>query len=179
MRTLPSVISHIGNPYLLLLYTALLRDTSLHTCLVAAESTKIIGVITATKDRYITQRQIRKLFFRPTIMWSIGKALVHRKISIPDLTGRIAFERELQRQFPAPYATILTFFVEKNHQHQGLGTKLLASVQKHLPKNSKLFVDTETSNARAQQWYKNHGFRLLKTISNNVISVKTLTPAAT
>ena len=58
MRVLSTAIARIGNPYLSGLYAQLLRDTSSHLTLVAQLNHQIIGVITATKDLYTTQRAL-------------------------------------------------------------------------------------------------------------------------
>lgn len=165
MRTLPTTIARIGNPTLSDLYRTLLEDI----CLVAVAQSAIIGVITATQDLRKTQHHIQKLFIRPMTLWSIVAAVLQRNVTIMELFDRINLEHELRRQFPVPYATILTFFVDRAHQRQGIGTQLLKTLQRQLPPNTTLYVDTKVSNTRAQLWYRTHGFRTLKTIGNSVI----------
>lgn len=165
MCTLPTTIARIGNPYLSDLYHILLSDI----CLVAVDHKNIIGVITATRRLDQTQKRLIPLLFKPKNIWGL------RHIHVLELIHRFLFERELQRLFPAPYTTILTFFVDKKFQHHGIGTKLLATLEKQFPSSTKLHVDTETSNRYAQYWYNTHGFRFIETIMSNNISVKTLT----
>lgn len=168
MHTLTTTIARIGNPYLSDLYHALLSDI----CLVAVDHKNIIGVITATRSLDQTQKRVTPLLFKPKNMWGL------RRIHVMELINRFLFERELRGQFPPPYTTILTFFVDEKFQHHGVGTKLLSTLEKQFANHTKLHVDTETSNRYAQYWYNTHGFRFIKTIMSNNISVKTLTAPA-
>ncbi len=173
MQTLPTVNARIGNPYLSKLYETLLKDIGL----VAVDHGIIVGVITATKNLKQTQQNVQRLLFHPVILWTIGKSIVLRRVTIRSLFERMAAQAEILSLFPYPYATILTFFVDKKNQRQGIGTKLLSSLEKQFTVGTKLYVDTATSNTNAQRFYHTHGFRILKTIRSNIVSVKTLMPA--
>lgn len=173
IQTLPTVVARIGNPYLSKLYYTLLKDIGL----VAIDDGSIIGVITATKNLKKTQQNVHRLLFHPTTLWTIGKAIVLRRVTIGSLFERMAAQTEILSLFPYPYAAILTFFVDKKNQRRGIGTKLLSSLEKQFPAGTKLYVDTATSNKNAKHWYKTHGFRILKTIRSNIVSVKTLKAA--
>ncbi|MBI4065020.1 GNAT family N-acetyltransferase [Candidatus Gottesmanbacteria bacterium] len=169
VRVLPTTIARIGNQYLSWIYTELLRDPSLHVALIAYSGSTILGVITATVDLHRTQHQLQKILIRPGIIWNVGRALLHHHITIPEIVERMSTERQILAQFPAPYATILTFFVDTPHQHQGIGKRLLSALRKLLPRRTKLFVDTRVSNKKAQNWYRTHGFHILKTIGQSTI----------
>lgn len=169
MRVLPTTIARIGKPYLSRIYTQLLRDPPLHTTLVAYSGSSIMGVITATRDVGKTQQQLRTILFHPWAIWMVWRALLFNRITIAEIVDRISTERQIRLQFPAPYATILTFFVDAPYQHRSIGKRLLRVLQEQLSSYTKLHVDTEISNTRAQQWYSAHGFRTLKTIGNTVI----------
>lgn len=173
MRMLPTSIARIGNPYLSELYCTLLKDIGL----VAIDRGVIVGVITATENLKKTQQNLQRLLFHPATLWTIGKAIVLRRVTIGSLFERMAAQTEILSLFPYPYATILTFFVDKKNQRQGIGAKLLSSLEKQFPVGTKLYVDTATSNTNAQLWYSTHGFRILKTIRSNIVSVKTLKAA--
>lgn len=165
MKMLPTSIARIGNPYLSELYDTLLKDIGL----VAIDHGSIVGVITATANLKKTHQNVKCLLYHPSTLWTIGKAIVLRRVTIGSLFERMAAQAEILSLFPDPYATILTFFVDKKNQHQGIGTKLLSSLEKQFPVGTKLCVDTATSNTNAQQWYKFHGFRSIKTIRNTIV----------
>ena len=158
VRTLPSAIARIGNPYLSDLYHAL--DKNL--CLVAVDNTMIVGVITATRDLAKTQKQMLHVFFSPHVLFNIASAIVKQHISIQELLDRMVTERQILQIFPTPYPTILTLFVKKSHQRQGVGTQLLHALLTKLPKDVPVFVDTEISNINAKRWYQARGFRKQK-----------------
>ena len=158
MRVLPTTIARIGNPYLSNLYAKLLEDASSHLALVARIDDQIIGVITATKDLYITQRALQRMLFYPTTIIAVIRAVLRHRVKVAELIERMSTERQIRIRFPGSYPTILTFFVDTAHQHKGIG-KNSWLVQKHLPKNTKLYVDTEMTNTHAQQWYSAHGFK--------------------
>lgn len=167
---LPTVVARIGNPYLSKLYDTLLKDIGL----VAIDHGSIVGVITATKNLKKTQQNVQRMLFHPVTLWALGEAIVLRRVTIRSLFERMAAQDEILSLFPYPYATILTFFVDKKNQRQGIGTKLLSSLEKQFAVGTKLYVDTATSNVNARRFYNNHGFRFLKTIRSTIVSVKTL-----
>ncbi len=169
MRVLSTAIARIGNPYLSGLYAQLLRDTSSHLTLVAQLNHQIIGVITATKDLYTTQRALQRVLFYPTTIIAILRALLLSRVKMAELIERISTERQIRIQFPDTYPTVLTFFVDKAHQRRGIGTLLMRALQKQLPDKTKLYVDTEKTNTNAQNWYSSHGFRKIKTIGMSAI----------
>lgn len=169
IRTLPTAIARIGNPYLSLLYQQLLRDTSQHVALVATANSQVVGVVTATVDVHKTQQQLQRVLLRPGVLWSICMALLHRRVTVAELVDRMSTEHQIRVQFPHPYASILTFFIDRPYQHHGIGKRLLSALRKKLPRHTKLFVDTELSNKHAQRWYGTHGFLAIKTIGNSVV----------
>ena len=177
LRTLPTMTARIGAPYLFSLYETLLRNTGVNNVLVATEDRQIIGVISATSDLSETQKRLQHAFVRPENLQMIIVAIIRGRVTIRELMDRISFERQIFRFSPQPYPTILTFFVSKTHQHQGIGEKLLHALEKQLSFCNKLYVDTELTNTFARKWYRNHGFRFVRTIQNNAIAVKTLTAA--
>lgn len=168
-RVLPTATARLGNPYLSRLYAHLLRDTSSHLALVAQLNHQIIGVITATKDLYTTQRALQRVLFYPTTIIAILRALLLSRVKMAELIERISTERQIRIQFPDTYPTVLTFFVDKAHQRRGIGTLLMRALQKQLPDKTKLYVDTEKTNTSAQNWYSTHGFRKIKTIGASII----------
>lgn len=174
MRTLPSSTARIGNPYLKELYKTL--DKNL--CFVAVDHSTIVGVITATVDLAKTQKKIVHLLFSPRIILTIFLALIKRRVTLTELTRRMITENQIVKIFPTPYATILTFFVDKNYQHKGIGTKLLKALVKKLPKKISLFVDTELSNTHAIRWYTTRGFHKQKSIRESIV-MKLITPPTT
>lgn len=170
---LPTTIARIGKPYLQDLYKALSADV----VLVAVNHGTIIGCISATKDLAGTQRRLSRILFKPSNAWSIIRAVAIGRVRFKELVQRASFERALAHSFPHPYATILTFFVDPKHQHRGVGTQLLRAVENKFAPGTNLFVDTQTANTNARTWYASHGFRVVKTIADNEISVKRLTSA--
>lgn len=169
MNTLPTTIARIGYRYLSVLYTTLLRSSSIHAVLIVKTHSQIIGVITATKNLYETQRMLQYIALRPDIFFALCLAIVRRRVTIPELLERISMEREIRARFPDPYPTILTFFVDRAYQRQGIGTTLLGVLKQHMPKNTKLYVDTERANRRAQQWYSSHGFKKIDDIGAHIV----------
>lgn len=169
MRVLPTTIARVGFGYLCRIYRELLADPSLHWTLVAYSGSTIMGVITATKDLHKTQQQLQHILFRPGAIWKVCIALLRHHSTIPELVSRMYIDHQIRLQFSRPYATILTFFVDETHQHRGIGKRLLSALRKLLPHRTKLFVDTQVSNKKAQKWYRTHGFRIVKTIGNSVI----------
>lgn len=164
MRTLPTAIARIGNPYLSDLYEKLLPDI----CLVATKNKQIIGVITATTNLPNTKKRMFRLLFKPNNTIAILTAVCTGRIRAAEL-----FERVTTGHL---YPTILTLFVDTNHQRHGIGRKLLSTLEKTM-QGKQLYVDTEITNTNARRFYTSRGFRFLKTIHNTVIMVKTLTPA--
>ncbi len=169
MATLPTAMARIGNPYLSLLYREILHNKPLHTALVAVENSHIVGVITATNALHKTQDIMLRNVLRPVSLRTVWTALLKHRVTIGELLLRVWTEHQILRHFPSPYSTILTFFVDTAHQRRGIGTLLLSSLEKRIPKKSSLYVDTEISNVSAREWYGTHGFRKITEISDSII----------
>ena len=128
----------------------------------------IVGVISATQDLKNTKTDAACIF-SPHVLFNIASAIVKQRISITELLDRIVTERQILQIFSTPYPTILTFFVDKSHQRQGVGTQLLRALLTKLPKNVPVFVDTEISNVNATRWYQARGFRKQKIINRSIV----------
>lgn len=169
LRTLPGVVANIGIPYLTALYTRLFQLPAFHIALVAEEQSHIAGVITATTNLYKTQDALSRLFVQPAVLAALCVAVLKRRVTISDLLKRFIKERHFRARFKAPYPTILTFFVGLPHQHKGIGKQLLVSLNRQLPRNIPLYVDTEKTNVHAQDWYSSHGFKKIADVDANVV----------
>lgn len=172
LKNLPTLSVRIGQNYLLALYQSFLKDKNNHFLLVACHDQKIVGSLSLTRNFQKTSRRLSDVLFNPKVIWTSAVALLVRRISLGELVNRLRFENYLKKTFKEPYMTILTFFVAKNYQHQGIGSALLSSSLKLLPKKQNLYVDTEEKNLSAQRWYENHGFKKINKIYGNIIYVR-------
>lgn len=158
--TLPcTVSSKIGLIYLNHLYKKLVSTGDLHYCLVVLEDGEITGALTATRDLAKTEKILgitQSFHLVPTIIL----ALLKRKISPGELVTRFLFELNVLKQFPAPYATILTLFVKLGNQKKGVGKKLVETCITGFRKKrvTELFVDTLTTNTASKSFYEKMGF---------------------
>lgn len=84
------------------------------------------------------------------------KGLYYGAFDKNKLVGTIFVDNSLDK----PKAWIFFFVVLKEYRKQGIGNKLLKTVEKSLPKDYyKLFVDFEKSDKLAIKFYKKNGFR--------------------
>lgn len=174
-KTLVSPSSKIGKAYLKRLYAILLSDLKTHICLVASKKGQIMGSVTATKDLEKTNKLLGKLFSFSMLL-SILKALIFRKVTIPELVKRFIFERVVINRFPKPYVSILILFVDKKYQRLGIGRRLTDVMLKKLKKIGvkKVYVDTLTTNNKGFLFYKSLGFVEKKIVIDSRILGKQL-----
>lgn len=167
--------SRFGPQYLRSLYETLLSQKNLHVLLVAREQTKIIGVITLSRDLARTQKLITQAAFPHEIL-TVLKGIVWRKVSISKIFEQMKMEQSLRVQFPSPYVGILTLFVDGSFRRKGIAQQLLASSESLLGKEKimNLYVDTEYTNTAARAFYTSRGFIQRKIIMNAVIFSKKL-----
>jgi len=165
-RVLPTATARMG--ILSFFYKTMISNPFLHIALVATENKRIVGAITATRDAHQTQTFLS----RPSLLFPVLSAVMTRRITIRELIDRLLTERAILA-LAHPYQTILTLIVDIPWQRNGIGKKLVSA----LPMRGTLYVDTETSNAKAQSFYERLGFRFIKTIRSSIVAVKTLNTA--
>lgn len=169
-ENLTTTSSAIGHSYLTTLYTTLLKQPEIQIGLVAKEKGKILGAITATSDIRITQTNLAKALI-PGKIPAILKAVLGRKVNPWDFVKRMQFESKLVSDFPQPYATVLTLFVDPEFRRKGVGKKLMASIISEMKRRkvSVLYVDTRATNTAARRFYTSVGFKELRHIGEDVI----------
>lgn len=163
-KVLPTTTARIG--LLPFFYRCMINHPDEHIALVATEKTRIIGAITVTRDAHKTQAYLAKL----STLLPLLSAIMRRRVTVSELLDRM-FTEHATIAVARPYQTMLTLVVDSHWQRKGIGARLVSS----LNVNGKLYVDTETTNIKAQQFYKRIGFRFIKTIRNSMIAVKMLT----
>jgi ribosomal protein S18 acetylase RimI-like enzyme len=169
-KTLFGLSSKLGEDYLLNFYKILIGYPKIHFCLAAIKNDEIIGVITITRDDKKTQRLLHSLLsFQIILRILIG--VIRGKISLQGIINRFRLEKFIERQLKPSYVRILTVFIEKKYQRQGIGRLLLQSILNHQRKlkNYKLYVDTRANNYGAIKFYQKSGFSIRNIVFDAVI----------
>lgn len=161
-KTLKSLSSKIGEAYLGKLYTLILNHPQIHIILVAVIGERIIGAISVTKDLNKTKKA---LFNRELILKTL-KAVILARVSIVEVIKRLIEEDVVSNKLEKNSAYIMTLFVDKNYQNQGIGTKLIKNVLRML-KTRYVFVNTLKSNKNAGSFYQALKFKKVGTIINS------------
>ena len=169
-QNLESPGSAIGPAYLNNFYRLLILDPGLHINLKVCDKDKLIAVLTCTKDLKRTNMIFKKLLTIPVLVATI-KAIISGKIKLTDLLNRFIFEQKVIRKYPLPYATILTLFVKRNYQRQGIGKKLIKELIERLKQDrvKTIHVDTYLKNKQALAFYQSLGFQIVEQITDSVI----------
>lgn len=169
-NTLVSPGSSIGKPYLKRLYKVILSFPEFHVCLKAMKDDQIVGIVTSTKNLERTNNLLKKILtfnFLAATVWTI----ILGRVGIGKLLNRLIFEKTVLRKYQKPYTTILTMFVDRKYQKQGIGKKLTRTLMQKLKQDKikKIHVDTYLKNQRAIKFYKAFGFKEIDHITDSLV----------
>ena len=164
--------SRLGFLYMQSVYEQFLAYPKHHFGFVMREQDRIVGAITITNNLSFTSAHVTPPPFSRESLAMLS-AIAKQQVTIRELWDRLWTERTFLKEFPQPYATILTLFVDPEFRRRGIGESLLkksraiAVEHQMLP----LYVDTESSNTTAIMFYQQCGFERFKEIRNAVVLV--------
>ena len=165
MMFLPGTAEAVGEEYMTNFYIRLFHQNH-HTVLGAFDKKKLIGFVVGTQ----AVKELLSLTHPPVSFKTSKKILLSvftGKVSIITLIERVLFEHTVRSQVEDGHGYIFVLVVSGKYQRQGIGKKLVSTIEKILP--SPLWVDTSQTNTNAQKFYSHIGFTQIVRMYNSVL----------
>lgn len=164
--------SRVGKSFILALYNVLLSHSSNSEVFISKSGNKVRGFLSLTKDR----SELNKIINRQI---SLGRkarlaafVLLHPGL-VSRLYSKIMLDHFISNR-KGEYPSVLTLGVSTEFRGTGVGSQLILRANKYFKDLGvpKYFVDTDSSNESALQFYIKMGFKRVAAVAGNVVLEK-------